>query len=97
MFMKSNMPPTSKTSHPHSAARSGSTTPRRNATYHPASPSPRAGRRILLVDDDPTVRGSLKELLVGEGYFVISADSTSSHEWPLEGVIGNLSLDDIKS
>lgn len=34
-----------------------------------------AGKRILLVDDDPTVRESLNEVLVGEGYVVISAEN----------------------
>ena len=47
---------------------------------HPPPDSPpaktgRAGRRILLVDDDPTVRDSLKELLDGEGYLVTPAEN----------------------
>ena len=42
----------------------------------PASPeSPRPGKRILLVDDDPTVRDSLNDVLVAEGYFVIPAEN----------------------
>ena len=41
----------------------------------PAPGSDRTGKRILLVDDDPTVRGSLNDLLVGEGYFVIPAEN----------------------
>ena len=37
--------------------------------------SPRAARKhLLLVDDDPGVRGSLQELLLGEGYEVIPAN-----------------------
>jgi DNA-binding response OmpR family regulator len=43
-----------------------------------AQPSPgrfRRNRRILLVDDDPAVRGSLNDVLVTEGYFVISAEN----------------------
>lgn len=39
------------------------------------TPSPRAaGQRILLVDDDAGVRVSLQDMLVAEGYLVISAD-----------------------
>ncbi len=30
--------------------------------------------RILVVDDDPTVREALRELLSGEGYAVVTAD-----------------------
>ncbi len=38
-------------------------------------PSPCAARnRILLVDDDPGVRGSLQDMLVAEGYLVIPAN-----------------------
>ena len=43
-----------------------------------AQPSPRRSRttkRILLVDDDLNVRESLNEVLVSEGYFVISAEN----------------------
>lgn len=48
----------------------------KNRAVAPPSPrSARTGRRILLVDDDPTMHGSLKDLLVGEGYFVICAEN----------------------
>ena len=33
------------------------------------------GKRILLVDDDPTVRDSLNDVLVSEGYVVIPAEN----------------------
>ena len=33
------------------------------------------GRRILLVDDDPTVRESLSNVLTAEGYFVTAAEN----------------------
>jgi len=33
----------------------------------------RSGARVLLVDDDPTVRDSLSDVLVAEGYFVVPA------------------------
>jgi DNA-binding response OmpR family regulator len=43
----------------------------------PAAPSSTGtgplGNRILLVDDDATVRDSLHDVLVGEGYFVVPA------------------------
>jgi len=32
-------------------------------------------KRILVVDDDPTVRDSLKDVLVAEGYFVLPAEN----------------------
>jgi CheY-like chemotaxis protein len=35
----------------------------------------RFGKRILLVDDDPTVRDSLSNVLVSEGYSVIQAEN----------------------
>lgn len=36
---------------------------------------PRPTKNILLVDDDPTVRDSLNDLLTGEGYRVIPAEN----------------------
>jgi two-component system, sensor histidine kinase len=42
---------------------------------HPAPGNARHGKRLLLVDDDPTVRDSLNDLLVAEGYFVIPAEN----------------------
>jgi len=41
----------------------------------PAPGSARHGKRILLVDDDPTVRDSLNDVLVSEGYFVVPAEN----------------------
>src|SRR6266496_2292086 len=35
----------------------------------------RPGKRILLVDDDPTVRDSLNAVLQSEGYWVIPAEN----------------------
>jgi DNA-binding response OmpR family regulator len=37
--------------------------------------SDRSCKRILLVDDDPTVRGSLNDVLMAEGYLVIPAEN----------------------
>ena len=41
----------------------------------PAAESSGRGKRILLVDDDPTVRDSLNDVLVAEGYLVILAEN----------------------
>jgi two-component system, OmpR family, response regulator len=43
------------------------------AQHSPASSL--SGKRILLVDDDPVVRDSLKDVLVPEGYVVIPAEN----------------------
>lgn len=47
------------------------------AHHNPPAPTGRTrpGRRILLVDDDPTVRDSLNDVLTGEGYSVIPAEN----------------------
>ena len=42
-------------------------------SLHPEAPA--SGKRILLVDDDPTVRDSLNDVLVAEGYIVIPAEN----------------------
>ncbi len=51
--------------------------PERRVPMHqvpqPRSGARRAGKRILLVDDDPTVRDSLRDVLLGEGYVVVPA------------------------
>ena len=52
--------------------------PRFATTHARPAKSPRHShhrKRILLVDDDPTVRDSLNDVLVGEDYFVISAEN----------------------
>ncbi len=73
--MKPNIFAKNKYSPAHSTKRRGHTTRHRKLIGCPAGDSPRAGKRILLVDDDPTVRGSLADLLVGEGYFIIPAEN----------------------
>jgi DNA-binding response OmpR family regulator len=45
------------------------------ASGQPAPARKPAARRVLLVDDDPTVRDSLNDVLVSEGYFVIPAEN----------------------
>ncbi len=46
----------------------------RDSHARPAPGAHARGRRILLVDDDPTVRDSLSEVLLMEGYVVIPAE-----------------------
>ena len=46
----------------------------RTASGRPRS-THRPGKRILLVDDDPTVRDSLNDVLLSEGYRVIAAEN----------------------
>ena len=55
------------------ANRSGQ--PARKSAAQPPPGSAVAGKRILLVDDDPTVRDSLNDVLVSEGYVVIAAEN----------------------
>jgi len=43
-------------------------------SQRPRGSSPR-GKRVLLADDDPTVRDSLKDMLLAEGYRVICAEN----------------------
>ncbi len=50
-------------------------TPAREPDAHPSSEGSRTGKRILLADDDPTVRDSLSNVLTAEGYFVIPAEN----------------------
>jgi CheY-like chemotaxis protein len=55
--------------------RSGQLIPRHKAAAHPPPGSARSGKRILLGDDDPAVRDSLKDVLVSEGYVVMPAEN----------------------
>jgi CheY-like chemotaxis protein len=47
----------------------------RELAAHPSPGTSRPGKRLLLVDDDPTVRDSLNDALVAEGYVVIPAEN----------------------
>ena len=47
----------------------------RELAAHHSSVNPRPGKRVLLVDDDFTVRESLSDVLVAEGYAVIPAEN----------------------
>ena len=58
---------------------------------------PRSRKRILLVDDDPTVRDSLNDVLVEEDYFVISAENgqqalDSAKTLPIDLVLLDLNM-----
>ncbi len=51
-------------------------------------------RRILLVDDDPTVRDSLNDVLVSEGYVVIPAENgQQALEWVGKSAVDLVLLD----
>ena len=63
------------TGHARSTNRSGQLAPLLEPVSNPASGTSHPGKRILLVDDDPTVRDSLNEVLVAEGYSVIQAEN----------------------
>jgi DNA-binding response OmpR family regulator len=64
------MPP-----HAHSTNRPRQLASDREPAVQSPPGSSRRGKRILLVDDDPTVRGSLNEVLASEGYFVMPAEN----------------------
>jgi DNA-binding response OmpR family regulator len=73
--MKSSTTPKTATTHVRQTDYSAQTISHRKAALHHSNGRSRTGKRILLVDDDPTVRESLKEVLVGEGYCVIPAEN----------------------
>ena len=71
--MKANTSSKASSTHARPANRSGQ--PARKSAAQPPPGSSVAGKRILLVDDDPTVRDSLNDVLVSEGYVVIAAEN----------------------
>ncbi len=73
--MKTTTSPKTTIGQVRSANRSEQSTRDREPTVHHSPGSPRTGKRILLVDDDPTVRDSLNDVLVSEGYLVIPAEN----------------------
>jgi len=73
--MKSATPPRTTPADADSTNDPGQTAPLREfAAPLPPGSSPRV-RHILLVDDDATVRDSLRDVLLGEGYAVIPAEN----------------------
>lgn len=70
-------------------------TTRARSTHSPTRP--RSRKRILLVDDDPTVRDSLNNVLVEEDYFVIPAENgqqalDSANALPVDLVLLDLNM-----
>jgi len=70
--MKSPSP--SAPSKPRWTPHGAKTAPAQEAPVLPAPTPADRGKRILLADDDPGVRGSLSDVLVSEGYVVIPAN-----------------------
>jgi DNA-binding response OmpR family regulator len=73
--MKSPTSPKTAAAHGPSTNLPAQLIPLRERAAHPSPASSHPGKRILLVDDDPTVRDSLNDMLVAEGYFVIPAEN----------------------
>lgn len=73
--MKPPKPSRTTSSHARSTTRPGQLASLREPAAQPSPGSSRSGKRILLVDDDPTVRDSLNDVLVAEGYVVIPAEN----------------------
>ena len=73
--MKSTTSPKATSTRARSSNRPGQPVPHRERAAHPSPGDSRPGKRILLVDDDSTVRDSLNDVLVAEGYFVIPAEN----------------------
>ena len=69
------MPPKYRTSQASILDRPAQSMSRRKPVADLPAGSPRTSKCILLVDDDPTVRGSLNDVLVEEGYHVIPAEN----------------------
>jgi DNA-binding response OmpR family regulator len=73
--MNTTTAPKTTTAHTRPAHDFGQTASPQKPVVHHSTGRSRTAKRILLVDDDPTVRDSLKDVLVGEGYCVISAEN----------------------
>lgn len=73
--MKASSLPSPASSHARSTNASEPLLSVRGLSAQSSARSLRRGQRILLVDDDPGVRGSISEVLVGEGYVVIPANN----------------------
>jgi len=73
--MKTTASSKTPTADPRSPRRSGPPAPVRTSAPQPSPERSLTGKHILLVDDDPTVRDSLNDVLVSEGYIVIPAEN----------------------
>ena len=72
--MKPRTPLRNTPAHVRARNRPGHPIPHREQAADPSPGGIHPGRRILLVDDDPTVRDSLKDVLQAEGYQIIPAE-----------------------
>ena len=72
--MKSPTPLKINSTRARSTNRHGEPGPLRKPAAHPSIENSSPIKRILLVDDDLTVRDSLNDVLLAEGYFVIPAE-----------------------
>jgi DNA-binding response OmpR family regulator len=73
--MKASTISNTTTARNRSTNRPGPRAPVREPAVRSSTGSFGSAKRILLVDDDSTVRGSLSDLLVAEGYLVIPAEN----------------------
>jgi len=73
--MKSTAYSTTTATHVRPTNRPAQAAPLGRAGAQPSPGDSRTGKRILLVDDDPTVRDSLSNVLVAEGYSIIPAEN----------------------
>jgi CheY-like chemotaxis protein len=74
-IMKSHPPSKAASTHDCAKKRPGQSTRHREPAAQPSRGYSRPGKCILLVDDDTTVRESLNDVLVSEGYVVIPAEN----------------------
>jgi len=72
--MKPRAPLSTTSAHARARNRPGHPIPHRERAVNRSPGGVRPGKRILLVDDDPTVRDSLNDVLAGEGYQIIAAE-----------------------
>ena len=86
--MKSTLPLETTSTHARSTNRPGQAAPLREPADQPSPGRSRRGKRILLVDDDPTVRDSLNDVLLAEGYVVTSSRERTAGARPGQPVSG---------
>lgn len=77
--MKSTISPKTANLNARSSNRPGQTTSYLERAADHSPERTRANLRILLVDDDPTVRDSLNDVLVSEGYYCVIPAKNGQH------------------
>jgi DNA-binding response OmpR family regulator len=95
--MKPPLPSKTASTHACSTNRPRQLAPLREPAAQPSPGSSRSGKRILLVDDDSTVRDSLSNVLVAEGYSVIPAENGQqaldlANQLPIDLVLLDLNM-----